>query len=51
VEPRRVVIYAAYGTALVTAGLMFIWTAMGSDWRRKMFAYFRRRTQTEGPLP
>jgi phospholipase C len=51
VEPRRVVIYAAYGTALVTAALMFIWTAMGSDLRRKMFAYFRRRTLTEGPLP
>ena len=51
VEPRRVVIYAAYGGALVLATLMFVWTAVGTDVRRKMFAYFRRRTQTEVPLP
>lgn len=51
VEPRRVVIYAAYGGALVLATLMFVWTAVGTDVRRKMFAYFRRRVQTEGPLP
>jgi phospholipase C len=51
VEPRRYVIYAAYGGALVLGVLMFIWTAVGSDLRRKVFAYFRRRTQPEGPLP
>ena len=51
VEPRRVVIYAAYGGALVLATLMFVWTAVGTDARRKMLAFFRRRVQTEGPLP
>jgi phospholipase C len=51
VEPRRYVIYAAYGAALVLAVLMLIWTAVGSDLRRKLFAYFRRRAQPEGPLP
>jgi phospholipase C len=51
VEPRRYVIYSAYGGALFLGVLMFIWTAVGSDIRRKLFAYFRRRIQTEGPLP
>jgi phospholipase C len=47
VEPRRYVIYAAYGGALILGVLMFIWTAVGSDIRRKMSGYFRRRTQPE----
>jgi phospholipase C len=51
VEPRRYVIYAAYGGALVLGTLMFIWTAVGSDLRRKVSGYFRRRIQPEGPLP
>jgi phospholipase C len=51
VEPRRYVIFAAYGGAIVLGILMFIWTAVGSDLRRKLFAYLRRRTQPEGPLP
>jgi phospholipase C len=51
VEPRRYVIYAAYGGAIVLGILMFIWTAVGSDLRRKLFTYFRRRIQPEGPLP
>jgi phospholipase C len=51
VEPRRYVIYAAYGGALVLGVLMFIWTAVGSDLRRKLGTYFRRRTQPEGPMP
>ena len=51
IEPRRYVIYAAYGGALILGVLMFIWTAVGSDLRRKVFANFRRRTQPEGPLP
>ena len=51
VEPRRYVIYAAYGGAITLSILMFIWTAVGSDLRRKLFAYFRRRAQPEGPLP
>ena len=51
IEPRRYVIYSAYGGALILGVLMFIWTAVGSDLRRKLFTYFRRRTQPEGPLP
>jgi phospholipase C len=51
VEPRRYVIYAAYGGAIVLGILMMIWTAVGSDLRRKLVNYFRRRTQSEGPLP
>jgi hypothetical protein len=47
VEPRRYVIYAAYGGALILGVLMFIWTAVGSDIRRKMSGYFRRRSQPE----
>jgi phospholipase C len=51
VEPRRYVIYSAYGGAIALSILMFIWTAVGSDLRRKVFAYFRRRIQPEGPMP
>ena len=51
IEPRRYVIYAAYGGAIVLAVLMFIWTAVGSDLRRKLFAYFKRRSQPEDALP
>lgn len=49
-EPRRYVIYAAYGGAIVLGILMLIWTAIGSDLRRKLSAYFRRRSQSEEPL-
>ncbi len=51
IEPRRAVIYAAYGGALVLAVLMFIWTAVGSDLRKKSFAYYNRLTQPREPLP
>jgi phospholipase C len=51
VEPRRIVIYAAYGSALVLTILMFIWTAVGSDLRKKSLAYFSRRSQPQEPLP
>jgi phospholipase C len=51
IEPRRIVIYAAYGGALLLCVLLMIWTAVGSDLRRKLLAYFRTRTQPEGPLP
>jgi drug/metabolite transporter superfamily protein YnfA len=44
------VIYAAYGGTLILGVLMFVWTAVGSDLRRKLLIYFRRRTQPEGPL-
>ena len=50
-EPRRTVIYAAYGGALVLAVLMFVWTAIGADGRRKLLAYFSRRSLPEGPMP
>ena len=51
IEPRRYVIYAAYGAALILAVLMLIWTAFGSDLRRKLIAYLKRRTQSQEPLP
>ena len=50
-EPRRYVIYAAYGGAILLGILMMIWTAIGSDLRRKLVTYLRARTQSEGPLP
>ncbi|HLO31459.1 MAG TPA: alkaline phosphatase family protein [Anaerolineales bacterium] len=49
IEPRRIVIYAAYGGAIVLAILMFIWTAVGSDLRQKSLAYFNSRTQPREP--
>jgi phospholipase C len=51
VEPRRYVIYAAYGGAIALSILMFIWTAVGSDLRRKFATFLKRRTQPEGPMP
>ncbi len=51
VEPRRIVIYTAYGGALVLAILMFVWAAVGSDLRRQSFAYINRLTQPRRPLP
>jgi phospholipase C len=50
-EPRRVVIYAAYGGALILAAFLFIWTAVGSDLRKKSFAYFSRWTRQKEPTP
>ena len=50
VEPRRVVIYAAYGGALILAILMFIWTAKGADIRKQSRAYINRLTQPREPL-
>jgi phospholipase C len=49
VEPRRVVIYAAYGGALILAVLMFVWTAVGTDLRRQSLAYINRMTQPREP--
>ena len=51
VEPRRYVIYAAYGGAILLGILMLIWAGVGSDLRRKLFSYLRKRAQSEGPLP
>jgi phospholipase C len=47
IEPRRYVIYAAYGGALLLCALLIIWTAVGSDLRRKLGTYFRRGAQSE----
>ena len=51
IEPRRYVIYAAYGGALLLCALLIIWTAVGSDLRKKLFTYFRRGTQSEESSP
>lgn len=50
-EPRRIVIYAAYGGALLLAAFLFIWTAVGSDLRKKSLAYFSRLTRAKEPMP
>lgn len=50
-EPRRVVIYAAYGGALLLAAFLFIWTAVGSDLRKKSLAYFSRLTRAKETMP
>jgi len=49
VEPRRVVIYLAYGGALLLAGLIFAWTARGPDIWKQSLAYFNRLTQRRKP--
>jgi phospholipase C len=51
VEPRRIVIYLAYGGALALAILMFFWTAKGADIRKQSLAYIDRLTQPRGRLP
>jgi len=51
VEPRRYVIYAAYGGAILLGILILICAGVGSDLRRKLFSYLRKRAQSEGPLP
>jgi len=50
-EPRRAVIYVAYGGALVLAGLMFLWTAFGSKSRNKSKTPFDSLSQAEDLLP
>jgi hypothetical protein len=45
------VIYAAYGGALILAAFLFIWTAVGSDLRKKSFAYISRWTRQKEPTP
>ena len=44
VEPRRAVIYGAYGAALVLPGLVIAWAALGP-------VLFRRRATRSGALP
>lgn len=50
VEPRRIVIYLAYGGALVLAIMMFIWAAKGADIRKQSLAYINRLTRPRGSL-
>jgi phospholipase C len=50
VEPRRIVIYLAYGGALILAILMFTWTAKGADIRKQSLAYINRLTRPREPL-
>jgi phospholipase C len=49
VEPRRIVIYLAYGGALLLAGLIFAWTARGPDIWKQSLAYFNRLAQRRKP--
>lgn len=46
VEPRRAVIYAAYGGALILAVVIIVWAARGSDIRRKL-VFSRRLSRSE----
>ena len=50
VEPRRVVIYAAYGGALVFAAFLMIWTAIGLDGLKKL-VFAKRLSRSEDSLP
>jgi phospholipase C len=50
IEPRRIVIYLAYGGALILAVMMFVWTAKGADIRRQSMAYINRLTRPREPL-
>jgi phospholipase C len=50
VEPRRIVIYLAYGSALILAIIMFAWTAKGADIRKQSLAYINRLTRPREPL-
>jgi phospholipase C len=49
-EPRRVVIYAAYGGALIFAGLMFLGVAFGPKGRNKSNTPMDPLSQTEESL-
>ena len=50
-EPRRIVIYAAYGGALVLAGLMFLGVALSSRRQRKLGTSFDSLQQAEDSIP
>jgi phospholipase C len=50
VEPRRVVIYAAYGGALAFAALLMIWAAVGLDGLKKL-VFAKRLSRSEDSLP
>ena len=50
VEPRRVVIYAAYGGALVFAAFLMIWAAVGLDGLKKL-VFAKRLSRSEDSMP
>ena len=50
IEPRRVVIYAAYGGALVFAAFLMIWAAVGIDGLKKLI-FAKRLSRSEDSLP
>jgi phospholipase C len=50
VEPRRVVIYAAYGGALVFAAFLMVWAAIGLDGLKKL-VFAKRLSRSEDSLP
>jgi len=50
VEPRRVVIYAAYGGALAFAAFLMIWAAIGRDGFKKL-VFAKRLSRSEDSLP
>ena len=50
IEPRRVVIYAAYGGALAFAAFLMIWAAVGVDGLRKL-VFAKRLSRSEDSLP
>jgi len=51
IEPRRIVIYLAYGGALILAAMMFAWTAKGADIRKQSLAYINRLTRPRDREP
>ena len=50
IEPRRVVIYGAYGSALAFAAFLMIWAAVGVDGLRKL-VFAKRLSRSEDSLP
>jgi phospholipase C len=50
VEPRRVVIYAAYGGALVFAAFLMLWAAVGLDGLKKL-VFAKRLSRPEDSMP
>jgi phospholipase C len=51
IEPRRAVIYVAYGGALVLAGLMFLWVALGLNGRSKSKISLSSQSRSEDLSP
>jgi len=50
IEPRRIVIYAAYGGAIVFAAFLMIWAAVGFDGVKKL-VFAKRLSRSEDSLP